>query len=76
MKPRPSWRKSSYSNSSSNCVEVGQDGSRIAVRDTRNRRGPALAFSQQDWQAFAARVKADATRVLPPEVKAPRQPGG
>lgn len=57
MKPRPSWRKSSYSNSSSNCVEVGQDGPQIAVRDTRNRRGPALAFSQQGWREFTRRIR-------------------
>jgi hypothetical protein len=65
MKPRPSWRKSSYSNSSSNCVEVGQDGSRIAVRDTRNRRGPALAFSQQDWREFTRRIRSGQAGRLP-----------
>jgi hypothetical protein len=57
MKPRPAWRKSSYSNSNSNCVEVGQDGSRIAVRDTRDRTGPALAFIQQGWRELARRVR-------------------
>jgi hypothetical protein len=57
MKPCPSWRKSSYSNSSSNCVEVGQPGPEIAVRDTRDRTGPALAFSQQGWREFTRRVR-------------------
>ena len=57
IKPRPSWRKSSYSNSNSNCVEVGQRGEQIAVRDTRNRTGPALAFSQQGWREFTRRIR-------------------
>lgn len=57
VKPRPSWRKSSYSNSNSNCVEVGQRGEQIAVRDTRNRTGPALAFSQQGWREFTRRIR-------------------
>jgi hypothetical protein len=28
------------------------------VRDTKDRGGPVLAFGQQAWRAFAARVKA------------------
>jgi hypothetical protein len=39
------------------CVEVGQDGPQVAVRDTRDRRGPVLAFSQQGWQAFTRRIR-------------------
>jgi hypothetical protein len=54
---RRSWRKSSYSNSSSNCVEVGRAGPAVAVRDTKNRDGGALAFSRPSWQEFTRRVK-------------------
>ena len=57
IKPRPSWRKSSYSNSNSNCVEVGQPGPQVTVRDTRDRTGPSLAFSQQGWREFTRRMK-------------------
>ena len=65
IKPRPSWRKSSYSNSNSNCVEVGQRGEQIAVRDTRNRTGPALAFSQQGWREFTRRIRSGQAGRLP-----------
>ena len=54
---RPSWRKSSYSNSNSNCVEVAGQLGTVAVRDTKDAHGPALAFSQRGWRAFMRRVK-------------------
>jgi len=57
MKTGLLWRKASYSNSNSNCVEVGQDGAQVAVRDTQDRTGPALAFSQRGWREFTRRVK-------------------
>ena len=56
MKPRPSWRKSSYSNSNSNCVEVGQD-KRVLVRDTKDRTGSMLRFTPAAWRKFAEQVK-------------------
>lgn len=55
--PRPLWRKSSYSNGQASCVEVGQHGTEIAVRDTKNRQGPALAFAPGSWRAFTRRVR-------------------
>ena len=55
------WRKSSYSgNSGGNCVEVGAAAPLIAVRDSKDPDGTRLAFGREAWQAFAARVKADA----------------
>lgn len=54
---RRSWRKSSYSNSSSNCVEVAGQPGMVAVRDTKDRNGPALVFSRPGWQEFTRRVK-------------------
>jgi hypothetical protein len=52
---------SSYSgNSGGNCVEVGDAGRVIAVRDSKDPHGPVLAFSPQTWRRFAAQVKADA----------------
>ena len=57
---RRSWRKSSFSQSSSNCVEVATATTTqaVAVRDTKDPHGPALAFSPSGWQAFTRRVKA------------------
>ena len=52
------WRVSSRSNSGGgNCVEVGAlvNGSgRVAVRDSKDRTGPALVFPRTAWTAFLA----------------------
>ena len=46
------WRKSSYSGSNGgNCVEVAAEHS-VMVRDTADREGSMLAFSQQAWTTF------------------------
>jgi hypothetical protein len=54
------WRKSSYSNTGSpvTCIEVGQAGPVVAVRDTTDRQGPALTVTPGGWRAFAANVRA------------------
>ena len=55
------WRKSSYSGGASgNCVEVAATDRTIAVRDSKDSKGPVLAFGSKDWQRFADQVKADA----------------
>jgi Domain of unknown function (DUF397) len=52
------WRKSSYSGGSGgNCVEVADHGSRVLVRDTRDRAGLVLRFSPAAWRRFADQVK-------------------
>jgi Domain of unknown function (DUF397) len=55
---RASWRKSSYSGGSGNCVEVA-DGlpSVLGVRDSKDPAGPALVVSPGSWRAFTAAVK-------------------
>jgi Domain of unknown function (DUF397) len=47
------WIKSSLSFSNSNCVEVASlpDGG-IGVRDSKDREGPVLRFTPDEWQAF------------------------
>jgi Domain of unknown function (DUF397) len=52
------WRKSSYSGQSGNCVEVagGLRGG-VGVRDSKNPDGPALVLTRSAWRAFANRVK-------------------
>ena len=56
--PRVGWRKSTYSFSYGNCVEVAGTGTLIAVRDSQDQDGPQLAFAPEQWAAFAAVVKA------------------
>ncbi|GLY51049.1 DUF397 domain-containing protein [Lentzea sp. NBRC 102530] len=52
------WRKSSYSGTADNCVEVGRG---VGVRDSK---APAthLPVSATTWQAFLSAVKADSAR--------------
>jgi hypothetical protein len=55
---RADWRKSSYSNGSGACVEVGQaDG--VRVRDTKDRNGAVLVFDATTWRAFATATRED-----------------
>jgi hypothetical protein len=53
------FRKSSRSGQSGNCVEVaGNLRDVVAVRDSKDRTGPVLAFSGAEWAAFLEGVKA------------------
>ena len=56
--PRLPWRTSSYSNGQANCVEAAARPGTVAVRDTKDPEGPALAFSQPGWREFTRRLKA------------------
>lgn len=51
------WFKSSYSQGTSECVEVAWlAGGEVGVRDSKNPTGLALVFSPGEWDAFAAGV--------------------
>jgi hypothetical protein len=50
------FRKSSYSGSSTNCVEVATAGT-VRVRDSKDPGGPELAFTRAGWQEFTAAVR-------------------
>lgn len=53
------WRKSSYSGTAGNCIEVAElDRGARAVRDSKDPAGPALTFTADEWSAFAARMGA------------------
>jgi len=52
------WRKSSRSGAIGNCVELAPlAGDEIAVRNSRDPRGPALIYSAMDMSGFLTRVK-------------------
>jgi Domain of unknown function (DUF397) len=64
---RLAWRTSSYSGANGNCVEVAPAGdagtSLIAVRDSKDRGGPALVLTAGQWRALAARIKDGSLKV-------------
>lgn len=52
------WRKSTYSGSMGNCVEVAPLGDgQIAFRNSRDPRGPALVYTRAEIEAFLAGAK-------------------
>lgn len=51
------WRKSRRGAESGSCVELGRVNGMIAVRDSKNPRGPAHIFSQATWRAFTNHLK-------------------
>jgi hypothetical protein len=56
---RAAWRKSSFSNGNGGaCVEAASLRGIVAVRDSKDPDGPALALSPADWQTFTTSVKA------------------
>jgi len=52
------WRKSRHSANEEGCVETAflADG-RIAVRDSKDRKGPALIYTPREWDAFVKGAK-------------------
>jgi hypothetical protein len=51
---RAVWRTSSHSGGNGSCVEVADLGTYIAVRDSKDRGGPALVFPVGAWRGFIA----------------------
>lgn len=60
MEPVTGWRKASYSGTNGgNCVEAGNTGHGVAVRDSKDQDGPWLAMSPEAWRALTRRIQQD-----------------
>ncbi|MFV2019910.1 DUF397 domain-containing protein [Micromonospora sp. LOL_023] len=54
------WRTSSRSGGNGNCVEVADNlAAVVAVRDSKDRSGPVLAFSPTAWAAFTTSLRSE-----------------
>jgi Domain of unknown function (DUF397) len=62
------WRKSTYS-AENGCVEVAELGDRVGIRDSKDRDGPRLLFTAEEWEAFLAGISNG-------EFDLPLDPGG
>lgn len=52
------WVKSTRSSGNcDNCVEVAFVDGAVAVRDSKDRQGPALIYTREEWDAFLGGVK-------------------
>jgi Domain of unknown function (DUF397) len=51
------WHKSTLSQANG-CVEVAIQDDGVAVRDSKDRSGPVLVFTRQEWEAFVGGVRA------------------
>lgn len=72
--PRPTWRKSSYSQGGgTECVEIAGVSDRPAVRDSKNPTGSALTFATHEWSTLLKAIKTgahDSPNPLQPEAQA------
>jgi hypothetical protein len=55
---RAQWRTASYSGGNGSCVEVASNlPGIVAVRDSKDREGPALAFTAEAWSELLRGIR-------------------
>lgn len=55
---RVTWRKSTRSNGSGNCVEVADNlAGKVGLRDSKDPTGPLLTFEPKAWSLFVGSAK-------------------
>jgi len=54
-----SWKKSSFSEGVSNCVELSHSEALLGVRDSKNTNGPVLGLTARHGLAFLNAIKSD-----------------
>ncbi|KAB1947873.1 DUF397 domain-containing protein [Micromonospora sp. ALFpr18c] len=52
------WRTSTRSGSEGDCVEVAGFAETVGVRDSKDRQGPALTFTESAWSDFVVATRA------------------
>ncbi|MFE7779244.1 DUF397 domain-containing protein [Streptomyces sp. NPDC057445] len=56
--PESAWFKSSYSSDGTgNCVEAAYLAPGVGIRDSKDKKSPALVFPKSSWAAFVAGVR-------------------
>lgn len=55
---RVTWRTSSYTNGTGECVEVADLPDSVLVRDTKDRSRPPFRAPAEAWGAFIQAIKA------------------
>jgi hypothetical protein len=51
------WRKSSYSASSGECIEIATTTAMFAIRDSKNTSGPLLTLTSEHGLSFLTALK-------------------
>lgn len=58
MTSDPRWRKSTFSGTGSDCVELADFGDTVGVRDSKDPDGGTLTFSRSEIAALVKGIKA------------------
>ncbi|MGX9889042.1 DUF397 domain-containing protein [Streptomyces sp. NPDC002276] len=63
LAPEYAWFKSSYSGTSTNCIEAAHlTLTAIAIRDSKNPTGPALLLPTTAWAPFLSHLRETGSR--------------